>query len=303
VFAELPIGDGTHERIECPDARAVVRSIHERSGNVKSDTLGVVGTRFNPLQNTAAFAWFDPLVRDGSVELESAGSVKGGRNVWILARIVSKPLQVGRKPDDIAVPYLLLSNAHDGSRNVTCAFTPVRVVCWNTLSAAHAQADKSKSTTRKVRHTKSMPATLTGVRESLDLATRAFAHKAEIWRELAKADVARPYSQELARQIARYARIVFGDPATVAKHKAEGTLAELPEVRAESHLWELVHKGPGADSAGVSPFGFYMAATHYSDHVNGHSAETRLASTWFGNGAQVRERAEVAALELAGIGQ
>jgi hypothetical protein len=45
-----------------------------------------------------------------------------------------------------------------------------------------------------------------------------------------------------------------------------------------------------------------MAATHYSDHFNGHTAETRLASTWFGAGAQVRERAEAEALELAGMG-
>jgi hypothetical protein len=44
-----------------------------------------------------------------------------------------------------------------------------------------------------------------------------------------------------------------------------------------------------------------MAATHYSDHVNGHNASTRLASTWFGNGAQVRERAESEAMALAGI--
>jgi phage/plasmid-like protein (TIGR03299 family) len=297
-IAAAPLSDALY----CDDARAMVREIHQRDGTLRSDVLGMVGTRYCPLQNTDAFRWFDPLCADGSVELESAGSVKGGRHVWILARIATKPLQVGRKPEDVATPYLLLSNSHDGSRAVTVAFTPIRVVCWNTLSAANRQADKRGASSRKVRHTQAAANTLAGVRETISLEARNFEAKALLWRELAKTDVARPYSQELARQVSRFARIVFGSPATVAKHKAEGTLAELPEVRAESHLWELVHKGPGADSAGVSPFGLYMAATHYSDHFNGHTAETRLASTWFGAGAQVRERAEVEALELAGMG-
>lgn len=303
VYARLTDSNSPHDgnTIECEDHRAMVRDVHKQDGSVASDVLGIVGTRYCPLQNVDAFAWFNPLAADGSVELESAGSVKGGRHVWILARIASKPLQVGRNPQDVASPYLLLSNSHDGSRAVTVAFTPIRVVCWNTLSAANRQADKRGASSRKVRHTAAAANTLAGVRETISLESRNFEAKALLWRELAKTDVARPYSQELARQVARYARIVFGSPATVAKHKAEGTLEELPEVRAESHLWELVHKGPGADSAGVSPFGLYMAATHYSDHFNGHTAETRLASTWFGAGAQVRERAEQAALELAGI--
>ena len=303
VYARLDDGsvnDGN--TIECKDHRAMVRDVHQRDGSITSDCLGIVGTRYVPLQNDESFRWFDPLVADGSVELEAAGSVKGGRNVWILARIAGKPLQVGRMADDVASAYLLLSNSHDGTRSVTVAFTPIRVVCWNTLSAAHAQADKAdKATVRKVRHTSGAGNTLASVRDTINLAQRDFSAKALLWRELASADIAPRLSHELARQVQRYARLVFGKSADVAKAKATGTVDELPEVRAEQHLWKLLHNGPGHESAGVSPFGLYMAATHYADHVNGHNNNTRLASTWFGTGPGIRDRAEQEAMALAGV--
>lgn len=270
---------------------------------MRSDVLGVVGTRYVPLQNTAAFAWFDPLIADGDCILEAAGSVKEGRHVWVLARVAGDPVQVGKRSDDVANPYLLLSNSHDGTRAVTVAFTPIRVVCWNTLSAANraADTDKAGASSRKVRHTRSAANTLAGVRETINLARRDFSAKALLWREMASATLGQPGTAPLARIVQRYSRVVFGAPAQVDKAKKEGTVAELPEVRAEVHVWKLLHDGPGSDSAGITPFGLYMAATHYSDHVNGHTPSTRLASTWFGAGAQVRERAETEAMALAGI--
>lgn len=304
VYARLDSGD-QHDgnTIECPDARAMVRDIHCADGSVKSDVLGVVGTRYVPLQNVDAFRWFDPLIADSDVVLEAAGSVKEGRHVWILARVNTAPAQVGRNPQDVANPYLLLSNSHDGTRAVTVAFTPIRVVCWNTLSAANraADSDRAGASSRKVRHTRAAANTLQGVRETLNLAARDFSAKALVWREMASADLAPRNSNTLASIVQGYTRRVFNPAAVVDKARQGGTLADLPEVRAEEHVWRLLHNGPGADSAGVSPFGLYMAATHYSDHVNGHTPSTRLASTWFGNGANVRERAETEALALAGM--
>lgn len=302
--ALLSIDADPGQLIAAEDARAMVRAVHTPDGDVRSDVLGIVGTRYVPLQNVDAFKWFDPLVAERDCVLEAAGSVKGGRHVWILARIGIDPQPVGRRADDIAAPYLLLSNSHDGTRAVSVAFTPIRVVCWNTLSAANAaiDADKDRASSRKVRHTRAAANTLAGVRETINLASRDFTAKAALWRELATTDLAPAQSQRLAAFVRSFARAVFTPEATVKKARAEGTFDALPEPRAADHLWRLLHKGPGAESAGLSPFGLYMAATHYADHENGHTNATRLASTWFGQGANVRERAEREAMALAGIG-
>lgn len=290
VHAELPsTWEGGHGGfLLAEDSRAMVRRLPDGTRSV----LGIVGTRYVPLQNVDAFRWFDPLVGDGDVSLEAAGSLKNGRNVWILARINGAVERVGTQADDVVTPYLLLSNAHDGTRAVTVAFTPIRVVCWNTLSLAHRAADGAAESTRKVRHSASAAQTLNEVRDTINLARRDFSAKALLWRELGKVPVG--YDQ-----LAQFTRAVFGSPAAVAKARAEHE--PLPEVRAEKAIGQLFRVGPGADSAGRTAFGAYMAATHYIDHEQGRTADTRLAASWFGTGAAFRERAEAEAMALAGL--
>lgn len=275
--------------VEVPDAKHVVRHGVEDDPEI----LGTVGARWTPLQNREAFSWFDPLVHEGNVSLEAAGAVRGGRNVWILARINDSSVSVGQRSDDLVNPYLLLSNAHDGSRAVTVAFTPIRVVCWNTLSAAHSAADQAQSGAVKLRHTRNLATSLVQLREQIDLERRNFEAKALVWRELAERPV------EKADEAADYVRRVFGEQKAVKKALDLGE--ELPEVRAEKHVARLFVNGPGADSAGRTWFGLYMAATHYIDHERGRTTDSRLASTWFGPGAETRDRAETVALELAGV--
>src|SRR5262249_27318291 len=97
--------------------------------------LGVVGPRWQPLQNKDAFNWFDPFLAAGQATLEAAGSLAGGTRVWVLAKLNRDPIVV--VPGDEVTKYLLLSNGHDGSLAVRCGFTPIRVVCNNTLQMAH----------------------------------------------------------------------------------------------------------------------------------------------------------------------
>ncbi|MCP4899974.1 MAG: DUF932 domain-containing protein [bacterium] len=303
------------EAIPAPDSRAMVRNVHQRDGSLQTDVLGIVGTRYRPLQNSEAFAWFDPLLHEGNCTLEAAGSVKDGRNVWVLARMNdADDANVGSNPEDIVRPYLLLSNSHDGTRAVTVAFTPIRVVCWNTLSAVHRAADAGTAdpSYRKVRHTRAAKNTLAGIRDTIDTARRDFTAQALVWNELGAVhldgDEADRYAIANRRPAAQnvrgnatmaYARRVFGNPAEIKKADKAGD--PLPSVRAEKHVWDLLHRGPGSRSAGLTAFGLYMAATHYLDHQNGHTESTRLASSWFGNGANIRARAETEARVLAGI--
>ena len=102
--------------------------------------LGVVTDRYRVIQNDEAFAFTDGLLGEG-VKYETAGSLQGGRKVWLLAHMPHEYIISGERIS----PYLLFSNTHDGSGAIKVALTPIRVVCQNTLNLALAGAKRSWS--------------------------------------------------------------------------------------------------------------------------------------------------------------
>jgi len=105
-----------------------------------NQVLGVVTDRYKVIQNVDAFAFTDELLGEG-VRYETAGSLQGGRKVWLLARLPREYIISGER----ITPYLVFSNTHDGSGAVRVAITPVRVVCNNTLNLALNTASRSFS--------------------------------------------------------------------------------------------------------------------------------------------------------------
>jgi phage/plasmid-like protein (TIGR03299 family) len=111
--------------------------------NVRStdgQVLGVVTDRYKVIQNTEAFAFTDELLGSG-VRYETAGSLQGGKKIWLLARMPREFIIAGERIS----PYLVFSNTHDGSGAVRVAVTPIRVVCNNTLNLALNTAARSFS--------------------------------------------------------------------------------------------------------------------------------------------------------------
>ena len=111
--------------------------------------LAIVGKEYEPLQNVDAFTFFEPFIDNGWAEFHTAGALGNGERVWALARLSEHMVIHGDDPID---RFLLLSNSHDGSSAVTVRFTPVRVVCQNTLSLAQADGTGVVS----VRHTRNI---------------------------------------------------------------------------------------------------------------------------------------------------
>ena len=126
-----PIYTNLGERIE--GYRANIRDVDRKP-------LGVVTERYKVVQNQEAFAFTDSLLKEG-VRYETAGSLQGGRKVWLLAHMPHEYIISGERIS----PYLLFSNTHDGSGAIKVALTPIRVVCQNTLNLALANAKRSWS--------------------------------------------------------------------------------------------------------------------------------------------------------------
>lgn len=262
-----PIFDGSGREIE--GHKAVVRDSDRR-------VLGVVKNRFRPLQNREIFDWFQPFLDNGGCQFETCGSLKDGAVVWVLAALDG---QLSVTEQDKIKPYLLLSSSHDGSLATRVGFCPIRVVCWNTLSAG-IRDEESKLL--RIRHTAGQHIALAQVRDIINLANCTFEATVAQCRQLAACKVSR-------EDIREYVRVVFelSDDEKISTRSAN-TLKDIVNLCVN-----------GAGNQGETAWDAYNGVTQYLTHNAGRSADTRLDSLWFGPNKNRNDRALRLALSLA----
>jgi phage/plasmid-like protein (TIGR03299 family) len=251
--------------------------------------LGVVGPTYKPLQNVDAFSFFDPFVESGVATLETAGSLKMGKRVWILAKVAGDPVEIVK--DDAIERFILLSNGHDGTLAVRVGFTPVRVVCSNTMGMAHG--DKASKLLR-VRHTNKTVDTLTVIRDTMKVLNAEFEATTDQFKLLAKLQVT-------PADLKKYIRKVF-QPKIVEVSEEMGVQVDDADGRADKilnlvlpHYEKECHATPSIDG---TMWAAYNAVTSYLTHERGRSVDNRLDSLWFGDSKNVNQRA----LQLAMTG-
>lgn len=243
--------------------------------------LGVVGPRFTPLPNAEAFRWFQPFLDAKEARLETAGALRGGSRVWVLAKLNRDPLVIAQ--GDEVEKFLLLSHGHDGSLAVRVGFTPIRVVCSNTLAQSHA-ADASKLI--RLRHSKSLVANLANVREVMNLANQEFEATADQYRLLARKD------------------INLGDLRKYVRRVLKVDEQEVPSARLANQIEQIIglcESGRGNDLPSIKNtfWSAYNGVSEWLGYNRGRSQATRLDSLWFGDGAAVNKTALQIAVEMA----
>ena len=246
----LYLQDGT-----LTEANATVRS-SDRS------ILGIVGNRYTVLQNRDAFNWFEPFL-DLGIELESAGSLQGGRKVWILAKI---PGTLEIVKNDIVDKYVLLTNSHDGSMAIHAGFTPIRVVCMNTLNMS---ISKKGSKLLKVKHTISANNTLNDIRESMNIINQEFECTKDKYQSLSKKVINPSKFKEIVHQVLKV------DPKEVISTRTKNNIHKIED---------LFEYGKGQDMEGVkgTAWAAYNAFTEYFTYFATSDDDKRLTSTWYG---------------------
>lgn len=139
--------------IEIPGYKANTRDIDDK-------VLGLVSNRYKLVQNSEAFDFTDSLI-GGDVRYETAGSLLGGKRIFLLARLPEKKI-LGDNFDN----YICFTNSHDGTGAIQACMTPVRVVCQNTLNLALGNATRKWST----KHIGDIESKMEEARQTLKLA-------------------------------------------------------------------------------------------------------------------------------------
>lgn len=247
--------------------------------------FGVVGPAYTPVQNSEAFQWFQPLLDTGEVSLHTAGALQEGRKVWMLAKVNRPALEIA--DGDTVERFILLSNSHDGSRAVRVGFTPIRVVCSNTLRMAH-DADQEANRLIKVLHTKNVLVALDRLREMMNVANASFEATAEQYRKLARTHVSRA-------DLRRYVKIVLG------VEKEDESKLPTPTLNKLRAILVLTEKGKGNDNPAIrgTLWAGYNGITEYLGTEFGRSQEGRIDSLWFGSSSNLSQKALEIAISMA----
>lgn len=242
--------------------------------------LGVVSNDWNPVQNHEAFEFFDEYCRAGDMEMHTAGSLKDGQIVWALAKVKdSFELFSGDQVDS----YLLFTNPHKFGQCIDVRFTPIRVVCNNTLTLSLSQ--KADRVVKK-NHRTIFDAN--EVKQQLGIATE----KLQKYKEIATFLGSKRYTEESVKD---YFNQIF---PVLAYNKEKGPQRKELSKSATRAL-EVLHTQPGAKFAEGSWWQAFNAVTYLTDHEIGRSADTRLQSAWFGANKNLKVKALNTAVDMA----
>ena len=254
------------------------------------EVLQVFSKDYTPVQNHEAFTFFDGVAGAGEAIYETVGTLKGGRRIWILAKLPGD-LNVG--DGDVLQKYILLANSHDGTMQVTMKFTPIRVVCNNTLQlSAILENDKEI----KFRHTAKILNRMNDARQVLGLAEAHF----KLFMRQANRLAETPFTEGQVREVA----------SKVFKFDQDKPFAEQAprNIAATDRVAQLFFEGDGAQlvTAKGTAWGAFNTFTAYIDHHMGVDAtrrpqggtpdatmvaDQRMNISWFGVGQKMRQTA------------
>lgn len=249
---------------EYPDFRVLHRSDTHQP-------LSIVSKDYKVVQPRTMLEFYRDLVESSGFEIETVGTLKGGRRIWALAKT---NVEADIASNDKIKGYLLLVTSCDGSLATTAQFTSVRVVCNNTLSMSLASLnDKVKVRHSSVFNPNAVKAELGLIAES------TFDSFVGRMKRLSNVRV----DHEMADRFVRSIISAKGTEEEVRKSKGYTTVMGL---------FQGAGRGATMDGVKGTAWGFLNAVTEYADfHIRAKDQENRLNSSWFGAGAVLKNTA------------
>jgi len=276
--------------IHVPDNHFVMR-------DTDNTVLSHCGPNYVPFQNAEVMDFFSKFTDAGNMKMETAGSLKNGQEIWGLAKLDSN-FAIG---DDRVGGYLLLNNSHKAGKAMSIMFTPIRVVCNNTLTLAMNTAN-SKDRFR-VCHVQMFDEEIkVAAEQALGLSGEAMTSFKEQAEFLSSKRIKEHTLEQFIAELCQ-PQLLVDRKSHLEKLGEDFTLPPLRDQfnRKATQIREAFENSPGAwmPSANGTWWGALNAVTYVVDHQGSSNQEGALNSAWFGSGAQVKRKAMAKALEYA----
>ncbi|ANI90125.1 alpha/beta hydrolase [Arachidicoccus ginsenosidimutans] len=235
---------------------------------------------YEVVQNAEAFTFFDSIVGGDGILYETAGALGNGERIFITAKLPSY-IKVGS--DDVIEKYIFLTTSHDGSGSITAAFTPVRIVCQNTLNAAL----RNCSNVVRIRHTANAQEKLKEAHKIMGIANKLSEELDGIFNRWAKVRITDKDILKLIQQALAPSKEVL---------KAVQTGGELStvfnNVCNDAFMYAMTSPTQQTETTKGTLFGAYNAVTGYFQNVRQYKdEESKLESILFGTTMQKTQAA------------
>jgi phage/plasmid-like protein (TIGR03299 family) len=261
--------------IEVPNFYATMRTDTEQ-------VLGVVGRDYEVVQNIEAFGFFDSIVGGDGIQYETAGALGKGERIFITAKLPGY-IKVGK--EDLIEQYLFLTTSHDGYGSITAAFTPVRIVCNNTLNAAL----KNHSNAVKIRHTANAKDRLEQAHKVMGISNQLSLQLQDVFNQWAKVRISDPQVKKLIQLALVPNKEVLHN---ITAGKDDETSTCFKNMCDNAYEYVMCNPSQQLETTKGTLFGAYNAVTGYFQNVRPYkNEEAKLKSLLFGGTGQLRAQA------------
>jgi phage/plasmid-like protein (TIGR03299 family) len=279
-----------------------------------------VSDDYHPVQNREMYEFFRSYCEAGEMTIDTAGSLKQGAVIWVLAR-VNHGTDFTLAGGDTVKGYVLLCNSHDGSMVYSAMHTSIRVVCHNTLSMALGAKDRLF----RVKHSMgkdNRKVVEADAKKNLDAAMQAQRKLKEVATVLSETKLDTQTRLDYVYQLTTGESLLETAVRTTEVSKGASLLDMALENtdfqrkarkvvrpddlnRVGKMVLDSILNSPGSqmDSSKGTLWGAVNGVTHYADHVAGRSRDTALQSAWFGDKAGLKQDALELAIQYAGAAQ
>jgi len=242
--------------------------------------LDMISDDWIPHQNEDAFEFFNDFIAKGDMEMDTAGSLKGGKLVWALAKVKDSSFELFGGKDRVD-SYMLFTNPHMYGRSIDVRFVPIRVTCNNSLALALKEGKKNVV---KVSHRREFDS------DEVKLTLGMAADHLESYKEAAEFLSTKRFNHEsMEEYFKRVFPFMTGDP------EKKNNLSRNATSAIEDHL----QTQPGAELGEGTYWQLFNTVTYMTDHVVGRTEDSRMSSSWYGANKGLKIRALETAVEMA----